>query len=142
VENLKKSPNVHDQIHFVQPSDEEVLLNANILFAKRVAIFTDPSIDSALLADGKALLIASAVERLATEYNVNIYTIVEIRDELHIHKFEHISIDSYIFSNDSVSMLMAKAVLYPGTTKVFRQLLSKRYGSNIYEVKSKKNGRH
>jgi voltage-gated potassium channel len=102
-----------------------------------VAIFSDPSIDSSLLADGKTLLIASAVEGLSHEHSIDIHTIVEVSDEIHIPKFKHIKINDFILSNDSVSMLMAKATLHPGTTNLFRQLLSKRFGNNIYEIKPK-----
>ncbi|TYR81314.1 potassium channel protein [Priestia megaterium] len=139
IENLEKTPIENDQVSFVQgdPSREDVLLKANILKSKRVAIFSDSSIDSVLLADGKTLLIASAVEGLSNKYGTNIHTIVEVSDETHIPKFKHIKIDDFVVSNDSVSMLMAKATLNPGTTNLFRQLLSKRYGSNIHEIQPK-----
>ncbi|WP_077305545.1 ion channel [Terribacillus halophilus] len=139
IDDRGEHPFEHEHIAFVQgdPTDEATLKQANLLEAARVAVFSDPTLDSTLLADAKTLLIASAVEGISKAENVNIHTVVEINNESHIPKFEHISIDDFILSNDSVSLLMAKAVLTPGTSNMFRQLLSKQHGSNIHEVKPK-----
>lgn len=133
IDQLKEEPYDHDNVHFVQgdPSDEAVLLQANILKARRVAIFADARISETLLADGKSLLIASAVEALSSERGVDLHTVVEVCEERNISKFKHVRIDDFILANDSVSLLMAKATLQPGTTSIFRQLLSKQSGGNI-----------
>ncbi|RIW31630.1 potassium channel protein [Bacillus salacetis] len=135
IEQLESSPFSHDQVHFISgdPSDEEVLIKANILEADRVAIFSDMSISKPVLADGKSLLIASAVEALSKKHKANIHSVVEVMEEKNIPLFNHIDVDDFILSNDSVSLLMAKATLQPGTTGLFRQLLSKRFGKNIHE---------
>ncbi|MDQ0242903.1 voltage-gated potassium channel [Bacillus fengqiuensis] len=137
IDTFPSVPYEHDQLFYVQgdPSEEATLLKANILHAKRVCIFSDSSIDDSTLADGKTLLIATAVESLSHTYEQNIHTIVEISKESHIGKFKHVNVDDFILSNDSVSRLMARATLHPGTTNIFRQLLSKKYGSNIHEIK-------
>lgn len=139
IEDRSETPVTHDQIHFISgdPTDETVLMKANILEAKRVAIFSDPEIDNAVLKDGKSLLIASAVEALSIQHNRDVQTIVEVSEERHISKFNHIRVDDFILSDDSVSLLMAKATLQPGTTTIFRQLLSKKFGNNIHVIKSK-----
>ncbi|GAA0322278.1 potassium channel family protein [Bacillus carboniphilus] len=139
INQLSQTPIVHDQIHFIQgdPSQHDTLVKANILEAKRVAIFSDSNIDDPALADGKTLLTASAVESLSEQYQRNIHTVVEIREEQNITKFKHINVDDFILSDDSVSLLMAKATLQPGTTHIFRQLLSKSFGSNIHEISPK-----
>jgi voltage-gated potassium channel len=135
IEQLETSPFPHDQVHFISgdPSDEEVLKKANILEASRVAIFSDMSITKPVLADGKTLLIASAVEALSKSHSANIHSVVEVMEEKNIPLFNHIDVDDFILSNDSVSLLMAKATLQPGTTGLFRQLLSKKFGKNIHE---------
>lgn len=139
IDQLKEEPYVHENIHFVSgdASDEAVLLQANILKARRVAIFADARITETLLADGKSLLIASAVEALATEYQIDLHTIVEVCEERNISKFKHVDVDDFILANDSVSLLMAKATLQPGTTAIFRQLLSKESGGNIHALHAK-----
>lgn len=135
VDHLDSSPFSHDQLHFVSgdPSNEETLMKANITEADRVAIFSDMSITQPVLADGKSLLIASAVEALSKKHNANIHSVVEVMEEKNIPLFNHIDVDDFVLSNDSVSLLMAKATLQPGTTGLFRQLLSKKFGKNIHE---------
>ncbi|OAT85673.1 potassium channel protein [Bacillus sp. MKU004] len=137
IDTLGESPVDHPQIHYIQgdPSDEDILLRANILDSKRVAIFSDSRIEDPSLIDGKTLLIASAVEGLSKTHEKEIHTIVEISEDRHIPKFKHIAVEDFILSTDSVSFLMAKATIHPGTTSLFRQLLSKRYGNNIHELK-------
>ena len=138
IENIKETPITHDQVHFIQgdQTDEKTLMKANILESKRVAIFSDPTIEEPVLRDGKSLLIASAVEALSIHHKVDIQTVVEISEERHIKKFNHIRVDDFILSDDSVSLLMAKATLQPGTTTIFRQLLSKKFGNNIHVIKA------
>jgi len=133
IDQLKEDPYDHDRVHYVHgdASDETVLLQANILRARRVAIFADARIAESLLADGKSLLIASAVEALSQAQGVDLHTVVEVCEERNISKFKHVRIDDFILANDSVSLLMAKATLQPGTTSIFRQLLSKQSGGNI-----------
>ncbi|MDX5980600.1 ion channel [Exiguobacterium profundum] len=139
IDQLVEEPYMHDQVHFVSgdASDEAVLLQANVLKARRVAIFADARITETLLADGKSLLIASAVEALSSEHQVDLQTVVEVCEERNISKFKHVRVDDFILANDSVSLLMAKATLHPGTTAIFRQLLSKQSGGNIQALKPK-----
>lgn len=139
INDSPETPVTHDQIHFISgdPTDEKTLMKANILEAKRVAVFSDPLIEESVLKDGKSLLIASAVEALSISHQADIQTVVEISEERHISKFNHIRVDDFILSDDSVSLLMAKATLQPGTTTIFRQLLSKKFGNNIHVIKSK-----
>ncbi|WP_456272891.1 potassium channel family protein [Bacillus sp. AK031] len=136
IDQLETTPFSHENVHFISgdASDEEVLLKANILKADRVAIFSDMSITQPVLADGKSLLVASAVEALSKKHNGNVHSIVEVMEEKNIPLFNHIDVDDFILSNDSVSLLMAKATLQPGTTGLFRQLLSKKFGKNIHEL--------
>lgn len=139
IDQLPEEPMAHDQIHFVNgdASDEEVLLQANVLKARRVGIFADNRITETLLADGKSLLVASAVEALSSEHKVDLHTVVEVCEERNISKFKHVRVDDFILANDSVSLLMAKATLQPGTTAIFRQLLNKKSGGNIHAIKPK-----
>jgi voltage-gated potassium channel len=138
-ENLEKIPYEHDRVHFIagDPSEEDTLQKANILHAKRIAIFSDDSIDKPTLADGKSLLIATTVESLSEQNGVNLHTIVEIMKESSISKFKHVKVDDFILSNESVSRLMANATLHAMSSNIFNQLLSKRYGEDLYEIRKK-----
>jgi voltage-gated potassium channel len=138
-ETLEKTPYDHPRVHFIagDPSEEETLLKANILHSKRIAIFSDDSIDKPTLADGKSLLIATTVEFLSEKHGVDLHTIVEIMKENSIAKFKHVKVDDFILSNESVSRLMANATLHSLSSKIFNQLLSRRYGEHLYEIKKK-----
>lgn len=138
IENIEQSPYNHPQVHFIQgdPSMEGTLLNANIFNAKRVCIFADSTIEDSILKDGKTLLIASAVEYLSKTHQRPIHTIVEISKESHILNFKHVNVDDFVLSYESVSRLIAKTTLHPGTSTIFRNLLSTKIdGGHIYVIK-------
>ncbi|MFS0635267.1 ion channel [Mesobacillus foraminis] len=139
VDHAEKAPIEHERVHFISgnPADEDVLLKANILNAKSVAIFADERDQLSEYADGKTLLIASRVEHLSKKYKQSLYTIVEVKKEKHIALFEHANVDEFILSNDSVSRLMAQAAIHHGSSKIFEQLLSNTQGENLYEIRKK-----
>lgn len=139
IDHGERCPLEHDKIHFISgnPAEEEVLMKANILEAKSVAIFSDDQQNFAEYADGKTLLTASRVEHISKKYDQNIYTIVEIKKDKHIALFEHANVDEFILSNDSVSRLMAQAALHHGSSKLFKQILSNTDGENLYEINAK-----
>lgn len=136
VDHAQNCPINADNVHFVSgnPAEEEVMLQANILEAKSVAIFSDDRNEHAEYADGKTLLTASRVEHISKKYNRNIYTIVEVKKDKHISLFEHANVDEFILSNDSVSRLMAQAAIHHGSSKLFKQMLSHTDGENLYPI--------
>lgn len=136
VDHAEKLPFEDDRLHFVSgnPAEEEVLIQANILEAKSVAIFSDDRNDHAEYSDGKTLLTASRVEHISKKYDRNIYTIVEVKKDNHITLFEHANVDEFILSNDSVSRLIAQAAINHGSSRLFKQMLSNTDGENIYEI--------
>ncbi|WP_282141348.1 potassium channel family protein [Cytobacillus oceanisediminis] len=139
VDHSERTPMEHERVHFVSgnPAEEEVLMKANILEAKSVAIFSDVRNDHAEYSDGKTLLIASRVEHISKKYEKSIYTIVEIKKDKHVSLFEHANVDELILSNDSISRLMAHAAINHGSSKLFNQMLSSSEGENLYEIKAK-----
>lgn len=121
-----------EHVHFVSgdPAEDEVLAKAGIERAKAAIIFADIRIDEASLADGKSLLVASSIERLAP----HVHTTVEIVQEKHIRNFRHVQVNEFVLSHDAISRLAVKAALQEGNSEVFRQLLSRQYGDDIYEI--------
>ncbi|WP_404332658.1 potassium channel family protein [Mesobacillus maritimus] len=139
VDDGSRSPIEHERVHYVSgnPAAENVLMKANILEAKSVAIFSDEWNEQAEYSDGKTLLIASRVEQLAKKYKKDIYTVVEVKKEMHLALFEHANVDEFILSSDSLSRLMAQATIHHGSSQLFEQLMSKREGENLYEIRKK-----
>lgn len=121
-----------DRIHFVSgdPAKDEVLNQASIQTARAAIIFADSRIDEAALVDGKSLLIASSIERLAPQ----VHTTVEITQESNIQNFRHIHVNEFVLSYDAISRLAVRAALQEGNPEVIRQLLSRQHGDDLYEV--------
>ena len=121
-----------DQVHFISgdPSADDVLARANIQEAKAAIIFGDARIDEAALIDGKSLLVASSIERIAP----HVHTTVEIMQEKNIQNFRHVHVNDFVLSHDAISRLAVRAALQEGNSEVISQLLSRQYGDDIYEV--------
>lgn len=119
-------------IHFISgdPSSDEVLENAKIREARAAIIFADARIDEPALVDGKSLLIAASIERIAPD----IHTTVEITQDQHIQNFRHVKVNEFVLSHDAISRLAVRAALQQGNSEIFSQLLSRKHGDDVYEV--------
>jgi len=125
----------NDRIHYVQgdPAIESTLQMANINQAKAVIIFADDSIVDTSLTDGKTLLIATTIERVAP----HVHTTVEIMLEKHKNNFSHVKIDEFILSHETISKLAVRSALSKGISSLFSQLISRQHGDDLYEIKKK-----
>lgn len=121
-----------EQVHFVSgdPASDDTLSRANIHEAKAAIIFADSRIDEASLIDGKSLLIASSIERIAPK----VHTTVEIVQEQNVQNFRHINVNEFVLAHDAVSRLAVRAALQEGNSDVLMQLLSRSFGDDIYEI--------
>lgn len=122
----------HENVHFISgdPSLEEILERAMIKQARAAIIFADARIDEASLVDGKTLLIASSIERIAPE----IHTTVEITQDQHIQNFRHVKVNEFVLSHDAISRLAVRSAMQQGNSEIFNQLLSRKHGDDIYEI--------
>ena len=136
IDHVKEAPFKHERFHYIQgnPTDMKILQRAGIDSARSVSVFASENADD-VLADGKTLLIASAIEQYAAENNRHIYTIAEIMHEAHSRMFQHAGVDEFVLSKESFPHLMAKALLHHGSSRMFMQLLNHTYGENIWEIK-------
>nr|WP_319633434.1 potassium channel family protein [Paenibacillus psychroresistens] len=135
IDENERLPYDHKQVHYVSgdPTEDDVLLRANLGSARSAIIFADEKIDDYLLIDGKTLLIASSIERLAPK----VHTTAEIMSEKHIKNFHHVKVNEFILSHDAVSNLAVRSALNEGSIDLYMQLISRQYGEDIYEVPSK-----
>ncbi|WP_342351911.1 potassium channel protein [Paenibacillus physcomitrellae] len=120
------------QVHFVSgdPASDEVLEKANIRACRAAIIFADSRIEETSLIDGKSLLIVSSIERLAS----HVHTTVEITQEKNIQNFKHAQVNEFVLSHDAISRLAVRSALQESNPDIIQQLLSRSYGSDIYEV--------
>ncbi|WP_411347940.1 potassium channel family protein [Paenibacillus sp. WLX2291] len=132
IDELDKHPHDHPQVHYVHgdPTREEVLEQANIAHAQSAIIFADSRIDDASLVDGKSLLVASSIERIAPQ----VHTTVEIMLENHIKNFRHVHINEFVLSHDAISRLAVRSALHEGNNDIINQLLNRRYGEDLFHV--------
>lgn len=139
VDTLEKAPfeETEERLHYIQgdPTEEETFEEANISKAKSVIIFSDDKIQEASLRDTKTLSVAITVERLAPA----VHTTVEVLSEKHIRNFAHVKVDEFILSEDTISSLAVRSSLYKGVSKVYSQLISRRYGEDLYKLSKKEN---
>ncbi|MUK90057.1 hypothetical protein GMD78_16925 [Ornithinibacillus sp. L9] len=136
IDQLDKTPFEHNNFYFIQgdPTSYEILDKANVLRSNSVVIFS-PEEEDEVSADGKSLLIASSIESYGMEHDKDIYTIVEMIRDDDVRMFNHVKIDEFIPSNDAFSFLMAKSMQHHGSSQLFMQLLSKRFGDDLWMVK-------
>ena len=108
IDMLEKLPYVNSNIHYIkgEASNVDVLKKANIQYARSILIFADDRIQNQTLTDGKSLMIACAVERIAS----HVHTIVEIEREEHVENFSHINIDKFILSNGTIAKMVVDAM--------------------------------
>lgn len=132
IDDCDKHPYDRENVQFVSgdPTSLEVLTLANIHEARSAIVFADPRIDDASLIDGKSLLIASSIEHAAS----SVHTTVEIVLEKHILNFRHVQVNDFILSHDSVSRLAVRSALKEGSVELFRQLLSRQYGEDVFRI--------
>ena len=132
IDELERSPVDQERVFFVNgdPAAEATLMAANLPHARSAIIFSDRNIDNPALADGKSLLIASSLERLAPD----IHSTVEIVLEKHIQNFRHVQVNEFILSHEAVSRLAVRSALNEGSVSIFTQLLSTQIGEDVFEV--------
>lgn len=132
VDQLEKTPLSEDRFHFVcgDASQETSLIQANIAKAKAAILFADDKVADPSLADGKSLLIATTIERLAPR----VHTTVEIMTEEHIQNFKHIKVDEFILSDETISHMAVLSAFANGIPGVISQLLSRNTGADLYQI--------
>lgn len=109
IDTIEKAKEFHERIHFVKgrATDGDVLKKANVKQADALLIFSDDKIEDQVLADGKSLMIACAVERISP----GVHTTVEVEREEHILNFSHIKVDNFILSNATIAKLAVDSIL-------------------------------
>lgn len=135
IDRLEKAPLLQERVHYIQgeAAEEETLLKANLKKAKSALVFSDDTLDDPQLTDGKTLLVVTTIERLVQ----GIHTTVEVMDEDHIKNFTHVDVDEFILTHETISRLAVRSAFMTGVSSVYTQLMSRRYGDNLYKIKSR-----
>jgi voltage-gated potassium channel len=133
IDQLERLPLQNEKVFYVNgdPTSSETLHQANLHAARAAIVFADDRITDTSLIDGKSLLIVSTIEKTAP----NVYTTVEIMLEKHITNFSHVQVNDFILSNETISRLAVRSALSVAMNNIFSQLLSRRHGDDMYEIK-------
>jgi voltage-gated potassium channel len=144
LDEREKAPLLGERIFYVRgkATEEETLLQANLLEARGVLIFADREGDPAmsidtLSADGKTLLVATAITAVEQKWNVSVHVTVEVMDQKHIQMFKHVKVDEFIASDHIISYLAVQTLFSHGITNLYTQLISRQHGSNLYQLKKR-----
>ncbi|RAV14470.1 ion transporter [Paenibacillus contaminans] len=133
IDQLPKSPVDLENVHYIQgdPANDETLLKANLSEARAVILFADPLIEDLSLIDGKTLLIATSIERMAPQ----VHTTVEVMVEHHIRNFKHVRVNHFLVSGEMISSLAVRSALSEGHSSIVAQLVSRKHGDDLFEMK-------
>lgn len=107
----------------------ETLEKACIKDAQVVIVLSDDKLD-AYARDAKTILNTLAIESI----NPNVYTCVELMDEKNVNHCRRAKADEIIVVGELSTNLLVQAALNHGITRMISELVSNRYGEDLYKV--------
>jgi voltage-gated potassium channel len=110
--------------------DVDIMQKANLREASVVMVLTDENLDS-YSRDAKVVLNTLTIRKL----NPNVYICVEISDTRNMQHGELAGADEIIVIGELSGNLLVQAALDHGITKIITELVSNRYGNELYKVK-------
>jgi len=129
VASLEQTPVEHERVHFVQgdPTDEAVLRKASVSEAATGIVLP---VESEGDADGRSLLVTLALRAC----NPGLYICVEVLNPRHIVHIRRAGADEIISSTELAANMVTQAALNHGISGLYDQILSNRYGHEVYKV--------
>lgn len=112
-----------------QPTDDEVLKDADINRAKSAIILTDTTL-SASNADAKVLMITLAVETI----NPDVYTCAQLMNSENAVHLRRANVDELILFDVIGANLSVSSALTPGVTRIFSELIHFDENSELYKL--------
>lgn len=137
IDTLESTPIQEARVYYIQgaASDHEILQRANVQKARAILVFGDAKVSEPQVGDGKSLMIVTAIERFAPD----VHKVVEIMDERNIDNFHHHDVNEFVLMNQTVSRLAVRSVFMRGSSEVYRQLISRQKGDNLYRITKQSN---
>ncbi|MDM8517986.1 ion channel, partial [Desulfobacterales bacterium HSG16] len=118
-------------VHFVRGEvNQETMKKANIEFAQVAVILSDDRLD-AYSRDAKTILSTLTIKNMNSE----IYTCVELMDPKNVEHCHMARADEIIVSGELSTNLLVQAALDHGITRMVSELVSKRYGKDLYKIR-------
>ncbi len=130
IAKLPAKPVDDDRLFYIQGEvNEENLGKANLEAADTVIILGDDNLE-ANARDAQVVLATLTVESLKPE----VYSIVELVDERNVPHCERAHANEIIVGAEFSSRLISRAALDHGISKVLSELLSSRYGNELFRI--------
>ena len=130
IAEIEAKPIDDENLYFIQGGvTEENLKRANLKKARTVVILGDDSLE-ANARDAKAVLTTLTVETI----NPDVYSIVELANEANVQHCERANANEIIVGSEFSSKLISRAALDHGISKVLSELLSSRFGNDLYKI--------
>jgi voltage-gated potassium channel len=134
IADLAEKPIDDHLLFFISgPANEETLEKANLKEAATVVVLGDDSIDPTSR-DAKVVLTTLTIETC----NPNAYTVVEIVDEVNKQHCRRANADEIIVGSELSSHLLATAAISHGMSNIVSELISSRYGNDLFSVEAPK----
>lgn len=132
IADIESKPVDDDALFLVKGEvNEDSLKRANLAAARNIIIVADEKLDPRSR-DAKSILNTLTVESL----NPDVYTCVEIEEAENVAHCRRAHADEIIVSGEFSSKLLARAALNHGISKLIDELLSSRYGSDLFKCKA------
>lgn len=113
--------------------NEDTLEKANLETATTVVILGDDTVETTAR-DAKVVLTALTVESM----NPDVYSVVELVDKANEQHCQRANADEIIVSSELNSHLIASAASDHGISRIISELLSSRYGNELYSMPAPK----
>ncbi len=131
IADIPEKPLEDESVFFIHGEvDAEILRKANLKDASVAMVLADESLDS-YSRDAKVILNTLTIRK----QNPNIYICVEISDSRNMQHSKLAGADEIIVIGELSGNLLAQAALDHGITQIVTELVSNRYGNELYKVK-------
>ncbi len=135
VADIPEKPIEDDNTFFIHGEvDVDILKKANLKGASVVMVLTDEELDS-YSRDAKVVLNTLTIRKL----NPNVYICVEISDSRNMQHGKLAGADEIIVIGELSGNLLVQAALDHGITKIITELVSNKYGNELYKIKPPQN---
>ncbi len=131
VADIPEKPMDDENTYFIHGEvDVDILKKANMKGASVVMVLTDENLDS-YSRDAKVVLNTLTIRKL----NPDVYICVEISDSRNMQHGKLAGADEIIVIGELSGNLLVQAALDHGITKIITELVSNKYGNELYKVK-------
>lgn len=130
IADLDETPCVHDNVFFVRGQiDKTTLAMASADRASAAIILSDDTLDT-YAKDAKTILATMSIKDIAP----NLYTCVELMDPKNMDHLKLAKADEIIVVGEISTNLLVQAALDHGITRFVSELISNRYGNELYKI--------